>query len=71
MKDWQNWLDGVLGAAISSAAGGIVVGFVDPNDFNFTTGLHKLAIVVFWQGVVGAALFLRTRPTPWSKAKNA
>jgi hypothetical protein len=70
MTQWQVWLDGLLGAVISSAAGGVTVGFVDPADFNFGPGLHKLVTVLFWQGVVGAALFLRTRPTPWSKGKD-
>lgn len=64
MRDWRNWLDGLLGAAISSAANGIVVGFVDPTDFNFSTGLHKLEDVIFFSAIVGAALYLKQKPLP-------
>lgn len=64
LKDWRVWAKGLLAAAISSAANGITVALVDPQNFNFGEGLYKLGSVIAASAIVGIALYLAKSPLP-------
>jgi hypothetical protein len=72
MKSWEIWLKGILAAAISGGANGIVTGFaaigIDPSHFNLQAGLgNTLAIggvSAAISAVLGVALYLRQSPLP-------
>lgn len=67
MNTARNWVLGLLGAMVSSAAHAVTVLVVDPDDFNpFAGGTWaRLAAVVVVSAVTGAALFLYQQPLPW------
>ena len=64
MKDFRNWVRGLLGAFIQSASLVITTMIVDPETFNIETGLAKVGWVALVSGGIGAALFLQKRPLP-------
>lgn len=62
--NWQNWLKGLIAAAIGGAANAVTVMIVDPINFNLTTGLTKLGTVVLISMIVSAAMYLKQSPIP-------
>jgi len=66
------WLKGVVAAAISGAAGGVLTGFaalgIDPQHFNLQTGLnatlHIGAAAALINAVIGVAAYLQKSPLP-------
>ncbi len=66
------WLKGILAAAISGAAGGVLTGFaalgIDPQHFNLQTGLnatlHIGAAAALINAVIGVAAYLQKSPLP-------
>jgi hypothetical protein len=62
------WLNGLVGAFIGAAANCVTLIIVDPEHFTPTTvgGWKKLGVAIVVSGGVGAALFLKTHPTPWN-----
>jgi len=66
------WIKGLVAAAISGGANGIVTGFaaigIDPSHFNLAAGLnHTLSIggiSAAISAVLGVALYLRQSPLP-------
>lgn len=63
---WKQWLNGVIGGFIGSAANVITLLIVDPEKFSPTAdgGWRHLGSVVLVSGIVGAALYLKNHPTP-------
>lgn len=61
---FQSWVKGLIGTAISSAAGGVALVVVDPNTFNFQGGLRKLAEVCGALALVHVAGYLQKSPLP-------
>jgi hypothetical protein len=72
MKSWEIWFKGILAAAISGGANGIVTGFaaigIDPSHFNLQAGLSHTfeigAVSAAISAVLGVALYLRQSPLP-------
>ena len=64
ITNWRLWLRGLIGAAVGGAANGITAIGLDPQTFNFSTGLVVLGKFVFISGLVSAALYIKTHPTP-------
>ena len=72
MKRFEVWLKGVLAAAISGAAGGVLTGFaavgIDPQHFNLQTGMgatFRIAVAAaLINGVIGVAAYLQKSPLP-------
>jgi len=70
--DLRVWLKGIVAAAVSGGANGIVTGFaaigIDPNHFNLSAGMtHTLTIggaSAAISAVLGVALYLRQSPIP-------
>jgi hypothetical protein len=62
----EQWLRGLIGAVVSSAANVITVLIVDPEKFsiNSTGGWKHLGSVVLISAIVGAALYLKQAPLP-------
>jgi hypothetical protein len=66
------WLKGILAAAISGAAGGILTGFaavgIDPPHFNLQAGMaatFKIALAAaLINAVIGVAAYLQKSPLP-------
>jgi hypothetical protein len=66
------WLRGVLAAAISGGAGGVLTGFaavgIDPQHFNLQTGmgatLRIAAAAALINAVIGVAAYLQKSPLP-------
>lgn len=67
MGTLKQWLNGLIGAFIGAAANCITLLIVDPEHFSPATmdGWKKLGVSIVVSGGVGAALFLKTHPTPW------
>ncbi len=69
---WRIWLRGILAAAISGAAGGVVVGLaavgIDPQHFNLNTGIHATlqiaAAAAVINAIIGVAAYLQKSPLP-------
>lgn len=63
---WRQWLDGLIGGAINSAAGGVIflmAGFAnDPT--TGTISYERLGGACLGLALLGAALWLRQHPTP-------
>lgn len=57
----QNWLHGLVGAAINSAAGAGVLIIIDPATFSDWHQLGKVTLVL---AVTGAFLWLKEHPLP-------
>ena len=64
ITNWRMWLRGLIGALIGGAANGITAMVLDPNTFNFSTGLLALGKFAFVSGIISAALWLKTHPVP-------
>jgi hypothetical protein len=66
------WLRGVVAAAISGGAGGVLTGFaavgIDPQHFNLQTGmgatLRIAAAAALINAVIGVAAYLQKSPLP-------
>ncbi len=73
--NWKIWMKGIIAAAISGGANGIVTGFaaigIDPNHFNLQAGLHATLAIggvsAAISAVLGVALYLRQSPLPAEK----
>jgi len=69
------WLKGIVAAAISGGANGIVTGFaaigIDPEHFNLQAGMsHTLSLGMVSaaiSAILGVALYLRQSPIPSSQ----
>ena len=72
MPTFHIWLKGILAAAISGAAGGVLTGFaavgIDPQHFNLNAGIgatFKIAIAAAAiNAVIGVAAYLQKSPLP-------
>ncbi len=72
MPTLRIWLKGILAAAISGAAGGVLTGFaavgIDPQHFNLNAGIgatFKIAVAAATiNAVVGVAAYLQKSPLP-------
>ncbi len=72
MTRLQIWLRGVLAAAISGAAGGVLTGFaavgIDPQHFNLQSGIGATlrigAAAALINAVIGVAAYLQKSPLP-------
>jgi len=70
--NWAGWFTGIMGAFISGGAGSISAALgtmmVDPGDFNFSTGLHKLLLVMLISflipGLTSMFKYLQLKPVP-------
>jgi hypothetical protein len=66
------WLRGLMAAAISGGAGGVLTGFaavgIDPQHFNLQTGmgatLRIAAAAALINAVIGVAAYLQKSPLP-------
>jgi hypothetical protein len=72
MKKWEIWLRGIVAAAISGLAGGVLTGFaavgIDPAHFNLATGFgatcKMAAAAALINAVIGVAGYLQKSPLP-------
>ena len=72
MQRIEIWLRGILAAAISGSAGGILTGFaavgIDPQHFNLQAGIGetmRIAVAAaLINGVIGVAAYLQKSPLP-------
>jgi hypothetical protein len=64
---FQQWLRGLISVAVSSGAGGVTVGIVDPNTFNVHAGLPKLLETCGVLALIHVALYLQKSPI-WDAA---
>jgi hypothetical protein len=72
LAKWEIWIRGVVAAAISGGANGIVTGFaaigIDPSHFNLNAGLHHTlsiaSVSAAISAILGVALYLRQSPLP-------
>jgi hypothetical protein len=74
MGNVEIWLKGVVAAAISGAAGGILTGIaavgIDPQHFNLQSGMHETlrmgAAAAIINSIIGVAGYLQKSPMPSS-----
>ena len=74
MKQVEIWLKGLIAAAISGAAGGVLTGLaavgIDPQHFNLQAGagatLRIGAAAALINAVIGVAAYLQKSPLPQS-----
>lgn len=72
MNRLRIWLKGILAAAVSGAAGGVLTGFaavgIDPQHFNLQTGMGATlrigAAAALINAVIGVAAYLQKSPLP-------
>jgi hypothetical protein len=72
MRNLQIWLKGILAAAVSGAAGGVMTGLaavgIDPAHFNLQAGMGATmkigAAAAFINAVIGVAAYLQKSPLP-------
>lgn len=72
ISHFELWLKGLLAAAISGGAGGILTGLaavgIDPQHFNLQTGvgatLRIAAAAALINAVIGVAAYLQKSPLP-------
>ncbi len=72
MTRLQIWIRGIVAAAISGAAGGVLTGFaavgIDPQHFNLQAGigatLRIAAAAALINAVIGVAAYLQKSPLP-------
>ena len=72
LKRIEIWLRGILAAAISGGAGGVLTGFaavgIDPQRFNLQSGagatLRIAAAAALINSVIGVAAYLQKSPLP-------
>jgi len=67
MTNTQIWFKGVVAALIGGAVNSLSVILVDPVEFNFTTGLGKLASVAGAGALIGVIAYLKKSPLPEDK----
>jgi Zn-dependent protease len=78
LKQFELWIKGVVAAAISGAAGGILTGFaavgIDPQHFNLQAGagatLRIAAAAALINAVIGVAAYLQKSPLPDDQARG-
>jgi len=74
MNRVEIWIKGVVAAAISGAAGGILTGFaavgIDPQHFNLQSGMRETlrmgAAAALINSIIGVAAYLQKSPMPAS-----
>ena len=72
MHKVEIWLKGVVAAAISGGAGGILTGFaavgIDPQHFNLQAGMRETlrmaAAAALINAIIGVAAYLQKSPMP-------
>jgi Zn-dependent protease len=72
LRQFEIWLKGILAAAISGGAGGVLTGLaavgIDPQHFNLQTGmgatLRIAAAAALINAVIGVAAYLQKSPLP-------
>ncbi|MGB9466717.1 MAG: hypothetical protein WBR10_16540 [Candidatus Acidiferrum sp.] len=72
MNRFELWLKGVVAAAVSGGAGGVLTGFaavgIDPQHFNLQSGtgatLRIAAAAALINSVIGVAAYLQKSPLP-------
>ena len=72
MKQLQIWLKGIVAAAVSGGAGGVLTGFaavgIDPQHFNLQSGIGATlrigAAAALINAVIGVAAYLQKSPLP-------
>lgn len=72
LKQFELWIKGVIAAAISGGAGGILTGFaavgIDPQHFNLQAGagatLRIAVAAALINSVIGVAAYLQKSPLP-------
>ena len=72
MSHLHIWLKGILAAAVSGAAGGVLTGFaavgIDPQHFNLQAGMGATlrigAAAALINAVIGVAAYLQKSPLP-------
>ncbi len=72
MNRFELWLKGILAAAVSGGAGGVLTGFaavgIDPQHFNLQAGtgatLRIAAAAALINAVIGVAAYLQKSPLP-------
>jgi hypothetical protein len=72
LKQFEIWLKGIVAAAISGGAGGVLTGLaavgIDPQHFNLQTGmaatLRIAAAAALINAVIGVAAYLQKSPLP-------
>jgi len=75
MKRLEIWLRGIVAAAISGGAGGVLTGLaavgIDPQHFNLQTGMAATlrigAAAALINAVIGVAAYLQKSPLPNSE----
>lgn len=65
--DWRNWVRGLYGAVIGSAANAITVMIIAPDKFNLGEQWLSLLNFVLVSSIVSAALYLKQYPLPNEK----
>jgi hypothetical protein len=79
LAKWEIWLRGVIAAAVSGGANGVVTGFaaigIDPSHFNLDTGFHHTValggVSAAISAMLGVALYLRQSPLPPEDASQS
>jgi hypothetical protein len=72
LRQFEIWLKGIVAAAISGGAGGVLTGLaavgIDPQHFNLQTGmgatLRIAAAAALINAVIGVAAYLQKSPLP-------
>jgi hypothetical protein len=72
LKQFEIWAKGIVAAAISGGAGGVLTGLaavgIDPQHFNLQTGmgatLHIGVAAALINAVIGVAAYLQKSPLP-------
>ena len=78
MTKIEMWLRGVLAAAVSGAAGGVLTGLaaigIDPSHFNLAAGFgntwHIAVAAASINALIGVAAYLQKSPLPDLDGKN-
>ncbi|HEY2823068.1 MAG TPA: hypothetical protein VGJ06_18630 [Candidatus Acidoferrum sp.] len=74
MDKVEIWLKGIIAAAVSGGAGGILTGFaavgIDPQHFNLQSGMHETMrmglCAALINSIIGVAAYLQKSPMPSS-----
>jgi hypothetical protein len=72
LRQFEIWIKGIVAAAISGGAGGVLTGLaavgIDPQHFNLQTGMgatiHIGAAAALINAVIGVAAYLQKSPLP-------
>ena len=64
MKNWKNWLRGLISAGIGGGSTAITTMVVAPETFNIEEGLSKLLTVAGISAIVSVANYLKSSPLP-------